>query len=694
MMSSSDVKEVKIAELRRALAECEAEHGPRHVKTAQAALTLAIHRQYDHPEGFAEAESLALRAADIYESVGGAYRRCLAGPFRMLASIREKQENLVEAESLRRQAIELSQENGEDQPFQDEELQTLGYLLLKQRRYVEACEFFERALHVAEQHNGRDYRYLGNFLQPLARAYLGLKRYDDAIETLRRELALCVQHRASDTDERARLLEQIAGAQNAAGQPDLADESLREARQLRVQLDGEQQAKYGHLPHYDAQREAMENLVEQADALIARKDFVGAMALIEQVLDHRASRCEAGRDYQSELLRKLANCHSQLGQYTAAEAVLNQARGYLESKAMPLEELRQKLIDQRASPTWRPGSLIKPIGMYYSESLAWVVHELGQVQHRQGRSAEAIQNLQTAITIWKVTHEKANGFVSIGLLSIGSILGLQGDLDQGSEFVEEGLAWERNLQADSPFVADISANLAEFRKRQGRLDEAVTLFLSAVEIVIKNEGISQPKALIGLNEAGQLLIRLSQWDRARACFLRALGLVREATWPSNQPIVGLLLSLSAVELRQNHFAQAVPYLREALPLCESDPERLADEHAAVLRDLTESLVLTNQWEEAESVGLRWLAKLKRSMAPDHPALPVALANLARTYHALRRGAQALPLIEQAIPLVAALAGSNTRAVANYYHIQAEILQGLNRFAAAKAALAHAKQLDK
>jgi hypothetical protein len=115
-MSSTEAKAVKIEELRHALAECEAQDGPRDVKTAQAAVTLAIYRQHDHPEGFAEAEALALRAVDIYQSSGEDHQRSLAGPFRILAWIRQQQGKLAETELLLRRIVEWNQEDGDDEP--------------------------------------------------------------------------------------------------------------------------------------------------------------------------------------------------------------------------------------------------------------------------------------------------------------------------------------------------------------------------------------------------------------------------------------------------------------------------------------------------------------------------------------------------------------------------------------------------
>jgi hypothetical protein len=695
MMTNAEANQSKIDELRRELADCEAQYGPRDRRTADAALKLAIYRRHEYPDGFDEAEALALRAADIFESLGEAWQGCLSGPFGILASIREQQGRLTEAEALLRRVVELNQEDGEDGSLYEDDLHSLGCLLLDQRRYVEAAEFLERALHVVEREYGMDYPYLGKKLQPLADAYVGLKRYDDAIALLRRNVDLEQRYRPDDLDERARLLETIADAHSKAERHDLADECFREAQQLRAQLDARLIAQMPDQQNLDAHHQEMDNLLEQADALARRKNFAGAIALVEKVLDHRGARSPAGPAAQTGLLRSLAKWRMELGQLAEAETLLHQARVYLESKAISLEELQQKMIEQRSTPNWRPGTRIRPIETFYSESLATIWNELGSLFQRQRKFAQAVDGFRQAVTIWKVTHEKAPAYVSTGLMNIALSLREQGDLARGGEVLAEALAWEQNLQADSTYVANLCANLAVFRQEQERLEESADLWLSAVKLWIKNEGACQPRVLEGLNRAGQALIELHQWDRARVCLQQALGVVREASWCNNQPIVALLLSLSSIELRQKRFAQALPYLREALPLCEAEPERLAEEYQAVLRRLTESLVMLDQFEEAETFGLRWLALLKRTVHAHDPELPAALANLAMTYQGHHRPAQALPLIEQAIPLVEQIAGAtDPAAIANYYHIKADILRSLNRFAAAKAAEAHARQLKK
>ena len=90
-----------------------------------------------------------------------------------------------------------------------------------------------------------------------------------------------------------------------------------------------------------------------------------------------------------------------------------------------------------------------------------------------------------------------------------------------------------------------------------------------------------------------------------------------------------------------YFVASLPYLREALPICESEPDNLAREYGATLRRLTESLVTTDHFDEAETVGLRWLAYLDKNTSGDEPELPAALANLAMTYHGLKQDEQAL-----------------------------------------------------
>ena len=230
-----------IEDLRQALAAAEAQHGLDHLETAHAAYRLAISRCHDGREGAAEAEILAMRAIDIYEHGPELHRPHLAGPLSMLASFRDRQGRKSEAEAMLRRAIELQwdEENDEDDMCSEDDLQTLGIDLLEQSRYIEAAEFLNRALCVAERTWGVLHPHLRGHLRMLARAYVGLKRFDEAIELMQRELASCIQHFPDEIDARGELLGEIATCQATAGHPEEADECLRKAHELRIQYDKE-----------------------------------------------------------------------------------------------------------------------------------------------------------------------------------------------------------------------------------------------------------------------------------------------------------------------------------------------------------------------------------------------------------------------------------------------------------------------
>ncbi len=687
-----------IDSLRQALADAEAQHGPDHFETAQATYRLAIYRQMDGKDGAAEAEALAMRALAIYEK-NPPFHRCQAGPLSMLALFHIRKGKKAEAEAMLRRSIELLQEEREDgSGYEDgsgceDDLQNLGVLLHEQGRYLEAAEFLDRGLRVTERNMGVDYKHLGFQLRPLSRAYIGLHRYDDAIEILQRVLDLDRQHDRYDTDEHGELLEEIAALHAKAGRPEQADEVLREAHRLRVQLDTEIGTDYGHMPYYDSQRKAMENLVEQANVLAARNDFAGAIGLVEKVVVHHASQTQHPVGWQHDLHTKLARWHRELGHFAEAEVLLNQSREYLESKVIPLDELQRQILENRNEPKTPSGTYIKPIACVYSEPLGWVWHELGLLHDKSGRLEDALWDFAKAAEIWKVTHDIVPGFVSTSLLSIAAIHGKRGDWKRAGELMEEALVLERSIQPDSSHVAKLCANLAAARREQGRVAEAAQLRLTAADMLLNNEGPGQLQVLFELNEAGQAFLALRDWSRAMTCFKRSLALLREANPVHKQPIVGLLLNLSNVEIQQQHFAESLPYLREALPICESDPVVLTREHNAVLRRLTESLVACGLFDEAENVGLRWLAYLDKNTGGDEPELPAALGNLAQAYHGLRQDEQALRLIERAIPLVERHGRPNDPSISAYFYIHAEILKKLGRHAAAKAATARAREIE-
>ncbi|MEK6257482.1 MAG: tetratricopeptide repeat protein [Planctomycetota bacterium] len=675
--------------LRETLAEAECLHGPGDLKTGLAAVQLAVFRQHAGREGEAEAEVLARRALAIFEP-GPQHPsgRLRCGPLRVLSYLAGRRDDKIEAEALLRRAIEIQRDGDEDILCSDDDMLTLGYQLLDQQRFVEAAEFLQRGIRVVEQHFGSEYRSLVSFLEPLARAYVGMKRYDEAIEILRRALSLPPSHTLSALDEACRFVEEIAAIHLKAERPEAANEAFAEAHQLRMQTDIEIGEFCGDKPHYDPQKEVMEGAVAQADALAERKDFAEAIRLVEEVVRHNATRTEAPVGWQHELHRKLARWKSELKQYAEAETLLDQSRAYLEPKGVPLEELKRLLSEQKAS-----GYPLKPLPYFYIEPLGWIWNEFGLIYDRTGRFDEAVQAFDKSADIWKVTHEIDGGFVSSALLSVGSICCKRGELDKASDRMEEALAWEERLQPEGSKMALLYANLAAVREKQGRITEAAQLRLSAAERLLRNEGTGHIGVMMELNEAGQLFQRLSDWDRARSCYQRVLGLVRETVLDNPQPLVGVLINLAHVAVHQNRFDEAAVALREALPVCEREPDRLQSEHHAVLLRLTEALVQIPHFDEAETVGLRWLAYLDKHAAGNDPEFPAALANLAQAYYGQNQHEQALRLIERAIPLVERCARPNDPSVAVYFHVYANILGKLGRHPDATAAVTRARQIE-
>ncbi|MEK6257483.1 MAG: tetratricopeptide repeat protein [Planctomycetota bacterium] len=677
-----------IQDLRQTLTDAEAQHGPDHLEVAHAAHRLAISRRHDGRVGADEAEALAMRAINIYEHTPELYQPYLAGPLILLASIRDRQGRKSEAEAMLRRAIELQQDFGEDVPGCEENIESLAFLLLDQRRFVEAAEFLNRAMRVMERHSGPDCRLIKGYFHPLSRAYVGIRRFDEAIELLRRTLAPQPRDSLTALDERCRTVEKIAAIHILAGRPDAANETFEEARQLRIMKERKVAELVGHLEKYDPQNELMENAINKADSLAERNDHAEAVPLVEEVIRHRAARTDLPAGFQFKLHTKLAGWKIKLKQFDEAETLLDQARAWLEPKGVPLDELERLLAEQQES-----GHPLKPMPYHYVDPLGGIWSEYGHLYGLTRRLDDAVRAFETAVAIWKVTRAKESGYVSNALAELGFMHSKRGELDRAAARVEEALAWEVRLNPESSNVANLHSSLAVVRERQGRDAEAARLHLSGAQMLIRNQGAGNVWAMMELNTAGQMFLRMSDWDNAKLCFQQTLGIVRESILDDPQPLVGVLINLSSVAFRQRRFEEAVPPLQEALAVCEREPDKLQAEHRVVFRSLMDSLVMLDRNEEAETIGLRWLAHLDKIPPGEETELPAALANLAQTYHSLNRHDQALRLIERAIPIVERQHGPNVLSLANYFHIQARILKSLGHHAAAKAATTRAREIE-
>ncbi len=674
--------------LRESLAEAERQHGPDDLKTGTAAFLLAISRQHAGREGELEAEALCRRAIAIFERCPHHYWPVMSGPLSILSRFAEKRGELAEAEALLRRAIELRHDFDEDDPGCEWHMEAMGSLLLDQRRFVEAAEFFNRAMRSIERQHGPDSEFLDGYFQPLARAYVGMGRFDDAIDLLRRRPPREPRDDFAELDERCREVEEIAAIYILAGRQDAAHETFEEARQLRILKEHSVAEFCGHFEHYDPQGELMEYTVSKADALAKRDDYAEAVRLVEGVVRHHAARTHLPAGYQYKLHTKLAGWKIKLNQFDEAETLLDQARAYLEPKGVPLDELERLLVEQKESD-----NPLRPMPYHYVEALGWIWNEYGHLYGRTGRFDDAIRAFETSVATWKVTRKQESGYVSNALLQLGALHCRRSEYDRAAGRLEEALAWEERLTTESDYVANLQSHLAAIRQLQGRHAEAARLHLSSAQLLIRNEGTGTANAMKELNTAGHMFLKLSDWDNAKTCFQQTLGIVRETILDTPQPLVAVLINLSTVAIRQRRFTEAVPVLQEALGVCEREPDKLKAEHRVVFRSLMDSLVMLDRNEEAETIGLRWLAHLDKITTGEETELPAALANLAQTYHSLNRHDQALRLIERAIPIVEQQHGPNVLGLATYFHIQAQILKSLGRHTAAKSATTRAREIE-
>jgi tetratricopeptide (TPR) repeat protein len=313
-----------------------------------------------------------------------------------------------------------------------------------------------------------------------------------------------------------------------------------------------------HLVHSHQMHRNASALLRQADRAATQKDFARAAALLQQYLDYEPDDTEALARYAVALDQSAPSAQARFKTLLLLEQVLRRQPGR--------HDLRRRAI-QVAIDMGRIEDAIRHLDYLLS-----VDSDQGPLQHQLGWCQEALQRYeQSAASFQRAIKQSPRQIESYILL--GELL--QQRLDQ----VEEAAKVMDAMVTANP--QSWQAYLARARFHYGRADveSAARDILRASEL-----GPEQTDVLLAAAEVALLKGNLTE---ARNYVYRGLKLQ-----PENER---LYRSLSALEMRANHPAEAIACLRlglEKLPTSVSLHAQLADVYldlrqAAEVRPLVE-----------------------------------------------------------------------------------------------------------
>ena len=440
-------------------------------------------------------ERLAPHARAAARHAGDAVGKPLALLLNQLAYYFSERAAYVEAESLYRRALAISEKAfAPDDPNVGTLLNNLAALYHAQGKNDLAEPLCQRALAIREKALGPDHPEVGTSLNNLAALYTAQGKYDLAEPLYRRSIAIVERTLGSDHPRVGDMLSNLADLYQAQGKYDLAVSLSQRALAIREKALGpdhpEVSISFNNLAeHYRAQGK-----YDLAEPLYQR-----ALAILEKGL---------GPDHPDvgTLLDNFAQLYRTQGKFGLAEPVYKRAVAIREKMLGPghpdlgtalanLAELYhvQNKFDL-AEPLYQRAIAIseKALGADHPGVATWL-NNLGALHRAQGKYGIAEPLCKRALAIREKVLGPDHPEVGTSLNNPATVYNTQDKYDLAEPLYRRAIAIrEKALGPNHPITARILANLAYMLAKMRRLADAERLARRAHSVLNSAFGAEHP----------------------------------------------------------------------------------------------------------------------------------------------------------------------------------------------------------
>lgn len=218
------------------------------------------------------------------------------------------------------------------------------------------------------------------------------------------------------------------------------------------------------------------------------------------------------------------------------------------------------------------------------------------------------------------------------LVAIGDVYRVLGRYDRAEPLLTRALA-EYDSLPDAPPLdrAEALTSIANLHFDLQRIAEAVAPTREALEIQRRELGPRHPDVLTSLGNLATLTGRSGDPDSALALHKEVLAL-RRARGPDEQSVAVTLNNMGSLLLGADRYAEAEPYLREALDI---QLRLLPREHPDVALSMSNLASLYREqgrYDDAEPLYREALALRRSVLGPWHPRVGISHYQIARLHY--------------------------------------------------------------
>ncbi len=156
------------------------------------------------------------------------------------------------------------------------------------------------------------------------------------------------------------------------------------------------------------------------------------------------------------------------------------------------------------------------------------------------------------------------------LNNLASVYRSQGKYDEAIKLFLEAIEIDKKtIGIEHPEYAEYLNNLAGVYQSQGKYDEAIKLYLEAIEIARKTIGIEHPYYAIHLNNLAMVYYTQGKYDEAIKLYLEAIEIDKKTIGISHPDYATHLNNLALVYESQGKYQDALPFYEESLQILEA-----------------------------------------------------------------------------------------------------------------------------
>ena len=203
---------------------------------------------------------------------------------------------------------------------------------------------------------------------------------------------------------------------------------------------------------------------------------------------------------------------------------------------------------------------------------------------------------------------------------------------------------------DSETEAGLKNTIATILRNNGRLDEAHSLAVQALELYQRIHPEDHPDVAASLNDVARVVEALGRRAEAERLSVQSLEMYQRLYEGDNQHIAALLNNVANLRANLGRAAEAEPLMVQALAMHQ---RLFPGDRAAVakcLDNLAQVRSTLGRYDEAEPLYVQALEMRQRLYPGDHPDLAVGLNNLAFVRVQQKRQLEAEPLFAESLAM--------------------------------------------